>query len=368
MVTGPDRSGAIGPGGGLLALLVELAGLALVVNAARRRTRTRRIGVGVAGVFVDGELAIPKEGIQGLSRNGRELRIRAGGFRSLVVRTTDEGDLDALVEALQLPAAAGTVTLRTSRQRDLVIALAVLYFVAPLLLRSGGVVVAAAYGIVLVTALVRFIRAPYDSVRLGTDGIGLGSVARWLGVRDRYLPYSSLALAPAGKRGVQVSAWGRRFASLDFSSPEGAHKFLIDVSRAQALAKRESPGELVSVPTVAHRLARNGKTTAEWVAALRALGRVHASDGDYRQPAITTEQLRQVMRDGLVEPGTRVAAAIALHGTMDSDEELRRVAVASANPRVERALMRVLSPSTDDEISDVLVEAEAESSTAFRRH
>jgi hypothetical protein len=113
-------------------------------------------------------------------------------------------------------------------------------------------------------------------------------------------------------------------------------------------------------------LARGARSTREWLGALRAL----SGDAGYRNAAILPEQLWRIVEDPGAEPSARAGAVVALGQALDAEgkERVRRVALASASPRVRVALSAAVSKPADDpevtrafdELGTPEAEAEAE--------
>ena len=105
-------------------------------------------------------------------------------------------------------------------------------------------------------------------------------------------------------------------------------------------------------------LARRGRSTADWLGALRAA----TEEGGYRTARTSREALLSVVRDGQAAPGARVAAAVALAPKLRDDERaaLEELSGATGSEALAQRIRVVLDrPDDARALEEALAEEEA---------
>jgi hypothetical protein len=189
-------------------------------------------------------------------------------------------------------------------------------------------------------------------ISIGADGI----LWRWLFLR-RFYPYSQMLEVMPADNGVQLFL---KDALVHLAtSPARQRTHVPSLERREAVATRIREGLAAyqggrGAANVAALVARSGRTTEQWLKALRDL----SGGGEYRAAAVPTEQLWRIAEDPSAAPSARVGAAVALRKQAQSlDEEgkkrLRIAARAVVSPAAQKALEAVAqsedAPGLDDD-------------------
>lgn len=101
-------------------------------------------------------------------------------------------------------------------------------------------------------------------------------------------------------------------------------------------------------------LARSGRTTETWRAALRELG----SPGSYRRSTLSPDRLWAIAENPGIEPEVRAGALVALSSNADdaTRDRFQRIGAATVDPKLH-ALLEDLANGDDDHALDALCEA-----------
>jgi hypothetical protein len=211
------------------------------------------------------------------------------------------------------------------------------------------------------------------TITLHDDGLSI----RWLG-RRRFVPYERLAaveqwqdiLDVTDNESQRVQAWdvqqGVRILLRDGKTLRlRTRTWRMDPLASGLRVKMALPDPLGNgfVRAVKQRshactgvtlaphpagLERGGRSVAEWLAELRALGMVR--EGGYRATPSDRGRLLRIAEDAAESAPLRIAAAVALAGSLD-DHERGRLRVAhseSGSPRFHAAMEAVLDVGCDD--------------------
>jgi hypothetical protein len=194
------------------------------------------------------------------------------------------------------------------------------------------------------------------TLRVGADGLAL----RPLVGRDRFIGHEDITDVHAeGATVVIVTNGGERVAL----EARGAHsETRRDGARddeAAAVVRRIAQArtehrEGANAPALSAALDAGGRTAREWLAELKRLGEGAAAT--FRTIGVAREQLFDVALSTTAPLRDRIAALVALRGTLKKDEETRvRVAAARiAAPDVRDRMVRVLDASDDEALENEL--------------
>jgi hypothetical protein len=169
-----------------------------------------------------------------------------------------------------------------------------------------------------------------STIAVGRDGVFIRGTSK-----KRFFPYRSFDQVRLHGVQIDLLRGGKRVLALQL---HGA-----DAARASSLVERIQAGLAAAGRTDgAHLLAR--------VANGAALGRAARGATDYREAAISREQLWELVEGEATEGEARLAAAGALATTGDPQDRarLRVAAVHVADPRVRIALEELGDESADD--------------------
>jgi hypothetical protein len=229
---------------------------------------------------------------------------------------------------------------------------------APILLSLRGDTVTivtsffAAGGLYALTSALRSVDvARY--VTVGSDGVALRR-----GPERRFIPFSAIERVEPRPYGADlVLTSGERVdlavappSLVAAKSPRVAEQRLAKARRDHLLARLEAglvPGERV---TGEDRLARHGKSVAEWREAMRAL--VRDDGAGYRAAQVPIEHAARVLENGRAEPEARIGAALALSAHEDPALKKRvRIAIeACADDETKLALTQALEDRLDPQM------------------
>jgi hypothetical protein len=190
-------------------------------------------------------------------------------------------------------------------------------------------------------AVVRWLR---PRVVVGIDGLRVVGV-----LRPRFVSYKEITSlrerwgTMTGCVLIVASASGTLLLPVMGQSPDQitALRRRIDEGRARG----QKAGGARSI----HELDRNGRPLAQWRKALKMIG---ASSGGFRDIALSTSDLHDVLADANAPLDRRVGAALALREVDDGRTRVRQVAVTAADPR----LRAVLEDAAADEVDDGALE------------
>jgi hypothetical protein len=317
------------------------------------------------GVAVDGKLLVPRAAIvsalvepgassvgdpdlvrrilhgraRSRGRTGVVLRGRGGTERTMFVRNIEDGR--AIVAALGFDPKATVATFgglsalvatptRMAVAFGLIIGLVVGLGWAGLSASPSPSAMILAIGALALTLLA----ASWPSrITIGTDAI----VIRWL----RWTKVIDLATV-LGPLHMSATTGSVRLALRDGGHVGVPTPHVRQVAERieQARAMRISRDDALHA---ALPLARGERTIADWVARLRRVER------SFRDAALPPDRLWSTVEDTSVEPSMRVAAAVALTPTLDTDgrSRLRVVAQSSATPKLRVALTAVVDGDDD---------------------
>jgi hypothetical protein len=182
-------------------------------------------------------------------------------------------------------------------------------------------------------------------VTIGADGVHISEI-----VGARFIPFAQIASIEPSVEDIHVTKFLlREGTTVELRSRPRRSSDLDETTRAirarleeglQAFRDRNDASEAMTW------LARGNRTTKEWLAALRGL----TGDGSYRRSAIPEEHLWRIVEDPRADADARAGAVVALGENLDdaSKQRVRRIALATAAPRVRVALDVAVSKSPDD--------------------
>jgi hypothetical protein len=362
-------------GGGPLGAATVVFVLATLAALSRaHRDLLGKVETNADGVWLGGKLLVPRAALrEGRSRTGdgargdRE-RLEAwaelrGPLVTVRVHTDDwteaEQALDPLGFSARRARAAYLFLPRTlGRRAAIVFATIAVGAVIGRALSGGASRVAQALSAVVLAgtlASFRLLRASACTVTVGNDGISLQEHGK-----RRFLPWSDVEALSAEDAAVSLRLRsGESFTLIPYARSERSAMARDFVRRAEA-ARNAGPAAVEDgAAGAAALLARGGRTTREWIAALRALG--DAREG-YRSVGVPRERLVALVTDGTARIVDRVAAAVALRGVLEDEERerLRVAADASASQELGSRIRVVLDAEDDALIARALADAEAE--------
>jgi hypothetical protein len=129
--------------------------------------------------------------------------------------------------------------------------------------------------------------------------------------------------------------------------------------REARAAFEELSGEVAALPA----LARAGRSTTDWLGALRRVGEEGVEMG-FRDAGLSRDRLWRVAEATQAPELSRVTAAVALARTADADERerLRALAERSASPVLQKRIRVAVEAEDDAAVAEVLEEMEREAS------
>lgn len=318
---------------GLLAVFALFAGMGVATSLRRPDHgggRARRVRADESGLHVDDTLAVARRDIQGVlvsevDDGGAVVHLDTGRlFRSCSVFTRSRAQADAIVGALGLGHPDDLVRIKALPPWAVHIRwLTILLTTSPWFLFNvvrfvppwGVLVLAGLYGLIALPLVMPQV------VEVAADGV----LVKWLG-SARFFPFRAIEHVEGSSVGVVLRAFGRTH-DIRLTQNDGAR----DVERDALLARIESGIErhrLVERGNEEALLARGGRSVAEWLAAMRALGMQDA--GGYRLSAIPRERLWEILEDPTSDTSARTGAAIALDGSAGDPETRARLAAVAA--------------------------------------
>ncbi len=318
---------------GLLAVFALFAGMAVATSLrrpSRGGKRARRVRADGAGLHVDGALAVARRDIQGVlvsevDEGSTVVHLETGRpFRSCSVFTTSRAQADAIVGALGLGHPDDLVRIRALPPWAVHIRwLTLLLTTSPWFL-FNVVRFVPPWGVLVLAGLYALIALPLvmpQVVEVAADGV----LVRWLG-SARFFPFRAIEHVEGSSLGVVLRAFGRTH-DIRLTQNDGAR----DVERDALLSRIEAGIERHREVERGHEealLARGGRSVAEWLAAMRALGMQDA--GGYRLAAIPRERLWEILEDPTSDSSARAGAAIALDAKADDLDTRARLAAVAA--------------------------------------
>lgn len=364
---------AVGGPIGAATVVFVLATLAALSRA--HRDLLGKVETDADGVWLGGKLLVPRAALrEGRSRTGdgargdrerheawAELR---GPLVTVRVHTDDwteaEQALDPLGFSARRARAAYLFLPRTlDRRTAIVFATIAVGAVVGRALGVGASRFSGALSAVVLAATLasfRLLRSSACMVTVGTDGLALQEHGK-----RRFFPWSDVEALHAHDAAVSFRLRsGESFTLIPYAR-SGRSAMARDFVRRAEAARKAGPATLEGAAkgTAAALLARGGRTTREWIAALRALG--DAREG-YRSVGVPRERLVALVKDGTARIVDRVAAAVALRGVLE-DEERERLRVAadtSASQELGARIRVVLDAEDDVLVARALEDAEAE--------
>ena len=350
-----------------------------IIAAIQRRPRIDRAAIEASaeGLRI-GDALVPREKLSSaLLRREHEktyVLLRGGGFaaKSVDVEVDSDEDADALCRALALDAASTTAEFslfRSSRQarNGVVVAAVAGLFGALAAIASAGHFVHLmplafffVFAFVLMPLLIFSRRA---KLRVGADGIVLRE-----GISSkRFIGHDRIARVRAeGSSIIIADHQGEIIANLNVGGTKERRKRKRKADlegQAQSIVwrlekAREAYRALAGdAPQAALALDRGEKSAREWLEQLRAIGA--GAGATFRNALLTREQLLRIVESTTAAAKERIAAAAALHDAL-SEEEKPRIRVAAercAEPALGRAMVRIATAPSDEELESALEEA-----------
>jgi hypothetical protein len=221
--------------------------------------------------------------------------------------------------------------------------------------------------ICLVTGLVAMmamILSQAVRVTVGADGIVVRK-----GLRSRFIPHDQVVKAE--RDGVDLVVRlkdGELRWQMVLSRKAKGSQLEVATRQADRIAKRieearTAYAELGGDPTAIPALARAGKSTRDWLDALRKIGK--EVDAGFRGGIVGRERLWMLVESTQVPPAFRVSAAVALRVSSEDGEEtstrLREIAEACASPKLGDRL-RIAAGAGEPELEELLDESELKES------
>jgi hypothetical protein len=208
---------------------------------------------------------------------------------------------------------------------------------------------------------------PVD-VEVGADGVLLSNRFRrsflsYAAMSDAIVEAADVVLLMTDGRRVHlgVNHRGRFERALGNEREEYLSRMATQIREGIAAHRRgESP------PDVATLVARGGRSTEAWVAALAQIPDALAA---FRTAAVPEDQLWRIVENSSLDESTRAGAAVALRGQLDETKRarLRMAAAASVSPCLRVALESVERASDDDALESVLDAFEPSAVASSRR-
>lgn len=356
---------------GLLAVFLLFGGMG-IASALRRPSgggAARKLRADERGLHVDGVLAVPRRDIRAAIvsesdvEHGAAVHLHARRpWRSCSVFTTSRAEADALVRALGLGHPDDLVRLRALPPWAKHIRwLTVLLTTSPWFL-FNVVRFVPPWGVVVLAALYAFIALPLvmpQYVEVAADGV----LVSWLG-SSTFLPFRAIDEATASSVGVLLRTSDGREHDIRLTQTDGGRDVERDalLARIEAGVRRQRDAQRGSEEAL---LARGGRSVADWVAAMRALGVSDA--GGYRAASIPRDRLWEILEDPTSDASARAGAAIALHATARDDgarARLATVATRTAAPSL-RVAIEALEQIEPEPVAEERIRVAIEASTAL---
>lgn len=354
MVVG--RTGAYGIGSPffVLGLLAQVMGAGTGVWPKLRNGAVR---ADEKGVTVDGVLRMPREAIQRaylqpLGTHRPVVRLHGKrGTRDLDVVVSDADEGARVLEALELDVAHRAVSFRGAsplfatfwRQAMTAVAIAPICMAAGFI---GQMLGRAVVGFIpfLVLAVLMSALIP-SSITVGADGV----LTSWLGLR-RFYPFEEFPGVMPLDNGVMLVSRSGKSVKIATSPPRRRNVQMSTMNRAAVEERiREAQRAFAQhrATNAEALVARSGRTTKDWVNALRAL----AVSDDYREAAVPREALWRIAEDPAADPTARAGAAVALRGRIDEADRarLRVAAESSVSPKLRVALEAAAADGGEDD-------------------
>jgi len=201
--------------------------------------------------------------------------------------------------------------------------------------------------VVFVLGAVRLMAPP--AVAVGQDGVAVGE-----GSRAWFVPFSTVSEARYHRGAIEL--WlrdGRLRRISTLGTREDRRRALYDRIVAGLDASR-APRDLSTRLTA---LDRNGRSVEDWHAALRALA---GARDNYRQWALTPDEIVEALNDAGSSPERRIGAALVL-AALDATQggaRVRMVADTVAQAPVRIALERAAEGNVDEALLEAVRAAE----------
>lgn len=288
---------------------------------------------------------VPRERLEGGLVTGSGLRFAERGGGTLEFEGP-RSEAAAMLDLLGFGAGQQAVTLPVNRNTRGA-AFAVMPFFSLLLAARAaglgavvGLVALGVFAALNVGNVVRVLRRP----RAVTVGLDLVRIERTLGV-DEEIPIADVVDAVADLRSVVVTCRDGRVVVVPCDLSRDASAIAERISEAKAAAAGHG------APAAA-ALARDGRSTSDWLDALRAL---LAEGRDAYRGGVDRPTLLATLEDPGVDADVRAAAAVALRGELRPDERARlRVARDTvADPRL-RVALEAVDEGDDDAVESAL--------------
>lgn len=342
----------------------------LVFASARSTKRSVRgaLAVDDRGVFVDGTCVLPRraDGAPVSCELDRGGRLWISGEPDIGITLHPGADLRGLVVALRRalrarPSFRGYASRYAQRSTGMHLALTLACLVGMILgivsgsvhgvgSAVGGAILGVACGVPLAMILwaVGFVLLRVK-MTIGADGIEL---RRWLR-RTRIISFADVASVEAWGPDIVISFRdGRPIFEMGFGVDEGPQ--YLTTTQAAAVATVVSKAAFAFRRTASMGgntyalLARNGRSVADWVLALRAARDEHAS---FRSVTVQDAELWAIAEDPSAPDGARVGAALALRAALEDEAaraRMRCAADACITPKLRVALEAVADPAEDE--------------------
>jgi hypothetical protein len=336
----------------LLALVLFIA----FANNAYPLRQSGRLAAAATGLSLDGRTVVRRDQIATAFRTSDAepfVRIVRRNGRSLDVKLADDGQVEALLDALGLGVGLSTATFRaTLGGRRTFLAMVAAIVAAGAL--SGGLagvvgyhdpILAPMFTFVVLVAMASLVSARVNAqVDVGSDGVLLRRRGG-----SRFLPYRVLESIAAERGSVVLRlATGERVL-LRLHDAEGAARDALVARVEEALsAFRAGSG-----PESAEALvAPGGRPVDRWLREVRAIAKAR----DYREARLDADRLWRLLLDSTASPATRAGAAIAVSHDEAARARLRVAAEACVEPRLRVALDRVAQGAGDAELEEALTQ------------
>jgi hypothetical protein len=343
-------------------------------SANPAKSRSANLTVDERGVCIDGALVLPRADVtRGFvvpkASSAALVRIEGKGGREVEVEVPDPPAAADLLRELALGTDHGAMKLRVF------VALAPPLVRATALITSGFFALGLAiygmiakhfeYGFVFLLAqagphLLGQIEA---TLVIGKDGVHAARLGggRFLSFDDfESVERTSLA-KPSTRRTkkpvagshltVKLKATGERVALDEYLGIKWPDAATCDAAAeliTHELDARKSGGPARAVDV----LARGERSTGNWISELKRLTRREG----YRDLAVPTEQLIDVVEDAAAAPALRLAAAIALRGDATAMTRVQTAALQSASPRIRVALEHAVTAEDEAQLASQLEE------------
>jgi len=341
--------------------------------------RTGSVQADGEGIHLDGELVLRRErAARGLSRAvpGQAPRVRFVGHRDQIlmeVEVPSEEEAKQLLRATELDTRGQVARFTLSHPwlskpaafialswAPMVLGATVGFGTAALVERLGGsdetgTLVATVALVALAVACWQLYRRSRTRLVVGPDGVHVGSFGR-----QRYVPYDQIEAVepwpsvgehrgtPMASEGLDLvlrsgERIGMRTIAQRVRHGDPAGDFILDEIRTALVSYRRRDG------TRLNPLDRAGRTAAQWLQDLRALGA--GAQAGHRSAAAPTDEMWRVLEDPNASADQRAASAVALAAGGDAGARLRieRLSGATANPQLQAAL----EAAAEDELEEL---------------